>query len=121
MRLFGQFAIILCFSYAGHLLANGLSVPLPSSVIGLVLLVAALRLRLLPEKWIADTAHFLSANMAFFFLPLSVEIVENYDHVKDVFAKLMFIAIVSTVVTFAASYSATRFLQRLMAKRSHNK
>ena len=118
MNILKQFGIILGFAYCGHLLAYGLLVPLPASVIGLVLLLTGLRLRIVSEKWLDDTAHFLSANMAFFFLPSAVEILESYEHIHPVLAKLVLVCIASTIVTFLASYASVRALQKLTGKRS---
>lgn len=112
MKVLGQLGIILGFAYAGHLLAFGLSISLPSSVLGLLLLLGALRLRLVPEEWLGDTAHFLSANMALFFLPPAVGIIENYHHINPVLGKLLFVCIASTLATYATVCA----LQRLGAK-----
>lgn len=116
MKVLGQLGIILGFAYAGHLLAHGLSIPLPSSVLGLLLLLGALRLRLVPEEWLGGTAHFLSVNMAFFFLPSAVGILENYHHINPVLGKLLFVCIASTLATFIATYAVVCALQGLRAK-----
>ncbi|MCD8139970.1 MAG: CidA/LrgA family protein [Planctomycetaceae bacterium] len=111
----GQIGLILALAYCGHLAVAGLSVPLPSSVVGLLLL-AGLRLGVVHEAWIGDAAHFLSANMAFFFLPSAVEILENYDRIHPVLVRLLAVCVISTVVTFLAAYWAVRMLQGLVKK-----
>ncbi|MCD8352671.1 MAG: CidA/LrgA family protein [Planctomycetaceae bacterium] len=112
----GQIGLILAIAYCGHLAVTGLSVPLPSSVVGLLLLLAGLRLGVVAEAWIGDAAHFLSANMAFFFLPSAVEIIENYDRIHPVLVRLLAVCIISTVVTFLAAYWSVRILQGLVKK-----
>ncbi len=112
----GQLGLILAIAYCGHLAVTALSVPLPSSVVGLLLLLAGLRLGLVHEAWLGDAAHFLSANMAFFFLPSAVEIIENYDRIHPVLVRLVVVVVLSTIVTFLASYWAVRILQGLAKK-----
>ncbi|MCC8190708.1 MAG: CidA/LrgA family protein [Planctomycetes bacterium] len=115
MLILQQLGIILAFAACGHLLANGLGLPLPNSVIGLILLLGGLRLRLLPEWRIGNVAQFLSANMAFFFLPSAVEIVENYAHIQPILLEILVVCTASTITTFCATYAVVRLLHRTRA------
>lgn len=117
MNVLVQLAILFGFAYAGHILANAFAFPLPASVTGLLLLLAALRLRLLPAARIGDATRFLGVNMAFFFLPSAVEILESYMHVGNVLAELLFICLVSTLLTFLATYASARCFRKILAKR----
>lgn len=116
MGVLTQTGIVIGFAYCGHILSAAFAVPLPASVTGLLLLLLALRLRILPGAWIEDATRFLGANMAFFFLPSAVEIIENYLHVEAVLWKLLFICAVSTCLTFLATYASARLFQRLFGK-----
>lgn len=117
MKTLQQIGLIFGIAYCGHLLANGAGIPLPASVIGLLLLLAGLRTGIINEKWIAEASYFLSANMAFFFLPSAVEILDNYHLVHSVLAQLLIVCIASTVLTFLATYVTVVFLQKFLAKR----
>lgn len=112
MKLFGQLAIILAAAYIGHLLAAGLSAPLPAGVLGILLLLAALRLRRLAESSVDSAANFLMANMAFFFLPSAVDIIGNISLVRPVLFRLLAVIILSTAITFLATWHAVRILQK---------
>lgn len=119
MTLLRQIGIVFGIAYCGHLLTNGLMLPLPASVIGLVLLLAGLRTGLIHERWIAETSHFLSANMAFLFLPSAVEILDNYTLIHSVLAQLLIICVISTALTFLATYYSVVFFQKTLAKRGN--
>lgn len=117
MKLFGQLAIIFGAAYLGHVLAAGPGVPLPAGVLGILLLLAALRLHWIPEHRIDTAANFLLANMAFFFLPATVDIVGNIDLVRPVLLRLLAVIVLSTVVTFFATYQAVRIFQKLTGRK----
>ena len=118
VNILWQVGIIFGFSYCGYILAYGLSIPLPASVIGLLLLLVGLRLRIVSEKWIDDAAHFLSANMAFFFLPSTIDLLENHMRIHPVLGELFIVCIASTAVTFFATYHTVRVLRKFASKRN---
>ncbi|MFC4810659.1 CidA/LrgA family protein [Paenibacillus sp. GCM10023250] len=64
------FCIIMGFDGAGFLLHQTAGVPLPSHVLGLLLLTAALFLRVIKLEWIEGSAAFLTKHMMLFFVPL---------------------------------------------------
>ncbi len=117
MKLLGQLGVILAFSYAGHLLAAGLSIPLPASVIGILLLLAGMRTGWIAECRIDQVAHFLLANMAFFFIPSAVEIIENIGVIRPILFRVILICVLSTAATFFVSYMAVCALQKIAGKK----
>ncbi|QHW30117.1 CidA/LrgA family protein [Paenibacillus rhizovicinus] len=64
------FCIIMGFDGAGFLLHQVAGLPLPSHVLGLLLLTAALFLRVIKLEWVEDSAAFLTKHMMLFFVPL---------------------------------------------------
>ena len=58
------------FDGAGYLLHQAFGVPLPSHVLGLLLLTAALFLRIVKLEWVENSASFLTKHMMLFFVPL---------------------------------------------------
>lgn len=71
-RLAGSFLVVLGFLLAGTLLVRLAGLPTPGSVVGMVLLAAALRLRLLPLAAVRPAAELLLRHMALFFVPPGV-------------------------------------------------
>jgi holin-like protein len=63
MKLLIQFLIIIAFSFAGELLHYLLPLPIPASIYGIVLLFAALELKVIKVKHIRETSSFLIAVM----------------------------------------------------------
>jgi len=116
MKVFRQLGIIFVFGFAGELIARYTPLTLPSTVSGMLLLLLALCARALKPEHIAETADFLSANMAFFLVPSAVRIMGSFDLIKPVLGKLLLIGLISTVVTFASTYCVVRLTQVLLSK-----
>ena len=67
-------------------------------ILFVLLLTGALKL-----AWIEDVTGFLTKNMAFFFIPAAVEIMENYKPVADKIVPLLAVLLLTTVITFAVT------------------
>ena len=63
------FAILVAFLYLGIGL-NKLGVPLPGSVLGLLLFTFALSIQLVRLKWVESAAMFLVRHMSLLFIPI---------------------------------------------------
>lgn len=117
MALLAQLALIFGFCLAGEVVARLLPFTLPASVIGLVLLLTALKSGLLKLRQIENAAGFLTANMAFFFLPSAVNILSQYHLIRGALGRLLLICIISTAFVFCAAYGAARLVSIMQAKR----
>ena len=88
----------------------------PASVIGMVLLLICLLTGFLKIEHVQEKADFLLSNMAFFFVPAGVSIINYFDELKSTAAQLILICIISTVVTFAVTAYSVVFTVHLMKK-----
>jgi holin-like protein len=114
MRFIKQLGIILAFAFAGDLIVRLVPGRLPAVVVGMLLMLIALGLKLLKTEHIKECADFLGGIMAFFFAPLSVTILQNYEMILPVLAQIIFIAVVCTFFTFFVSYWTFRGTFRLL-------
>jgi holin-like protein len=64
--------ILLAFLWTGDALASAGRLPLPGSVMGMLLLAGALRMRWIPERAVRPAAELLVRNMALLFVPAGV-------------------------------------------------
>lgn len=58
--------LLLVFNGVGLLLHEGAGVPLPSNVLGMLLLLAALLTKLVKLEWVEETASFFTKHMMLF-------------------------------------------------------
>jgi holin-like protein len=117
MDIIIQLGFIIAAGYAGELLAPFLPVRLPAGVLGIVLVFTVLSLRLIKPRHFGKTADFISAQMGFFFLPLSVSVLQNYRALSPALFQIIAVCAISTLITFAVSYSAVRLCRIVMKRR----
>lgn len=114
MAILWQIGIVLGICLLGEGLA--LVVPLPASVLAMLLLLVALGTGVLKTKQVEKVTDFLMQNMAFFFVPVCVNILSYLDVIGKNFLAILVIALLSTVVTFAATAFTVRLLTRVCGK-----
>ena len=66
---------------------------------------------------IREKADFLLANMAFFFLPAGVSVINYFDVLGRSAVALVLVCLLSTVITFGATALSIRFTLRLLERR----
>lgn len=89
----------------------------PASVIGMILLFLCLFIGVLKIEHIQEKADFLLGNMAFFFVPAGVSIMNYFDVLKHSIVQLVFVCIISTILTFAVTAWSVKLTLRLMKSR----
>lgn len=103
MKLLKQLLLLLLICFVGEVIALLLPISFPSSVISMLLLFILLLTGALKLHQIEDVTGFLTKNMAFFFIPAAVEIMENYKPVADKLLPLLAVLLLTTVITFAVT------------------
>ena len=113
MKYLSQFCIILGFTLAGEALQRLLPIPVPASVYGLVLLFAALCLKLVKPEQVKTVSGFLISIMPILFVSPTVGIAENWDLIRGELLPIFLLLLASTFLTFGISGSITQlFLKK---------
>lgn len=105
MKIIKQIFIILLFFVLGEIIAFALktlipSIFVPGTIIGMLLLLIALVTKVIKIEEVDDVGSFLTNNMAFFFIPAAVSVLEYMDILKSVVVQVLLICIISVIVTF---------------------
>lgn len=98
MNLIKQVATILGFWFAGELLNYVTKIPIPGSILGMLLIVLALELKILKPEKVAQVANFLLNNMAMFFIPAGVGIMCHFKILKQEWLPISIAIIVSSLL-----------------------
>lgn len=95
--MLGLFYILLCWAIGQgiSMLANGY---LPGSIIGMMLLFVALRLRIIDAEKVRPIARFLLGGMALFFIPYGVGLMVSYQVLLDNLWAIVISGVISTVL-----------------------
>lgn len=116
MRILAQIGIVLGVCLVGEIIAEVLPFPFPASVIGMVLLFILLCTRVIKPYHIQGKADFLLKNMAFFFIPAGVGILEHFDELKSSLLPFAAVCVITTVITFFAAAITVKGVMALQGK-----
>lgn len=117
MNIMGELALIFIICLVGEGVAALLPVAFPASVISMVLLMVLLLAGVVKDRQIQTVSHFFVANMAFFFLPSFVGLLEHVELLKNSLLPLLFIVILTTPVVYLATGWTVRLLMLRMRKK----
>lgn len=100
MKIIKQLFWIFLFSFIGEFFSLILArfMPIPGSVIGMILLFLALHFNLLALSAVDEVGNWLTDNMAIFFVPAGVGLMTNLGVLADFWFELLIIALITTIV-----------------------
>lgn len=116
MKIIRQIGIIFTVCWFSVLVEKVLPFAFPASVIGMILLFICLLTGVLKIEHIQEKADFLLENMAFFFVPAGVSIINYFDVLESTWIQLVVICVISTVVTFAVTAWSVKLTVRLLGR-----
>ena len=102
MNLLRGLALLLLLQAAGESLTHAFDLPLPGPVLGLVLLLAALRLELV-RRVVVDAAEGLLAHLSLLFVPVGVGVITHLDVVSAYGLRLLAVVVLSTWIGMAVT------------------
>jgi holin-like protein len=108
-----QCAILFGCLALGELIVYLTGIKLPSSIIGMLLLTAFLKLRVVKLEWIKGLSDFLVANLGFFFVPPGVALMLYFDVIKAQFWPIVVATVVSTALVLAVTGWVHQLVRRL--------
>ena len=98
-----QLAILLGSLALRELIITLTHIPLPSSILGMLLLTLLLKLKVIRLEWVRSISDFLVTNIGFFFVPPGVAIMLYFDIIKAQFVPIFTASVISTVLVLAVT------------------
>lgn len=120
MKYLHQACLIFGFSFLGEVLHALIPLPIPASIYGMVLLFAALFLKILPMKAVKDMGHFLTSILALLFVAPAVGLLDHWALLKDNILPILLILALSSVLTFAVSGRVTQWMVEKKEDKDHD-
>lgn len=117
MKIIIQIAIIFSICWISQIVEALIPIAFPASVIGMVLLLLLLLTRVLRVDHIREKSDFLLSNMAFFFIPAGVSIINYFDILASSLLPFLVVCVVSAVLTFAVTAYAVQLTRAWMDRR----
>ncbi|MDD2505242.1 MAG: CidA/LrgA family protein [Bacilli bacterium] len=107
-----QIAIIYFIYFTGNFISGLISdfIVIPGNIIGMVILLLLLNTNLLKLSMIEETGNFMIKYMGFFFVPLTVGLMDSYYLIKDSIIQILVILVVSCICVMFVSSKVTDIL-----------
>lgn len=112
MKFLKQFLWILLISFLGEALRALIPLPIPASVYGLVLMLAALITGVLKVEQVRGAAEFLIEIMPVMFIPAAVGLMMAWDALRPVCVPVLVITAATTVIVMAVTGRVTQAIIR---------
>lgn len=116
MKTLRQLSIILLILSVGQILQTKFNLFIPGTILGMMILLILLLTKVIKLKWIENITNVLLDHISIFFVPANVGVMVYLSQIKDVWAQILFIAIISTVVVMGVTGAVVQLIDRLMAR-----
>lgn len=120
MKYIKQLCLITLFSFLGELCRYLIPFPIPASIYGMVLMAAALGLKLFRPEDVHDAGSFLTSLLPVLFVVPLVNLMDCWSQLRDNLVPLLIIIVVSTVIVFGVSGVVTQLLMNATKKKGES-
>lgn len=98
MKIYLQLLIIFGFSFIGNVISNVFRLPVPGSILGMILLFLALQFKILEFRHVNEAGSFLINNMTILFLPAGVGIMAKWNLISHFWAQILLIVVGALII-----------------------
>ncbi len=116
-----ELIIIFAVNYAGIIISSIFKLPIPGTIIGMILLFLLLQSKLLKLEKIERAASLLLLNITIFFLPPGVRIMDHIHLLHGDFIKAIVLIVCTTFITMAVTGTIVQWMIRLTEKQADKK
>ena len=110
MQALRGLAWLLVFQSVGELLARGLKLPFPGPVVGMLLLLFALRWTAIREP-VSLCADFLLSHLSLLFVPVGVGVMTHLSLVNQDGFRMLAVVVLSTLAGLAVTVLSLRWIK----------
>ena len=112
MRYLYQFARIMGFCFLGEILHEVLPLPIPASIYGLILLLAALKTGLVKLEQVKEVGNFLTGIFPLLFVPAAVGVMELWGELGEMIIPILLAIVPVTILVLASAGRTTQSFSR---------
>ena len=103
MNKLGQFGVILGILFLGEVLQARFNLPIPATILAMILLLLLLMLKIVRLKWVEDMGNILLDNLSILFIPAGVGIMKELGVFKGKMISLSIIILISTIIVMVVT------------------
>ena len=112
-----QCGIIFGCLAAGEFLSWVAGLPVPGSILGMLLLTALLQMKVVNVESVKPISRFLVSNMGFFFVPPGVALMLYFDLIEKEWLPITVATVVSTAIVLVVTGHVHQWVHRLIRHR----
>lgn len=116
-----QFGLLFAFLAIGEFVVWLTGIPVPSSIIGMLLLTLSLKAGVVKPRHIENVSNFLVRNLGFFFVPAGIGLMNCLGLIADQWLPIAGASIGSTVVIIAVTGWTHRAVRKSLSRRKNLK
>lgn len=98
-----QLAVIFTFLGLGELMVWLLPMPVPSSILGMIMLTASLQLKIIDLRHVEGAADALVRNLGFFFIPAGVGVMKYFNLIAEQWEPIVGASAISTAIVIVVT------------------
>lgn len=114
-----QCGILFAFLAAGELIVSLTHIPVPSSIIGMIMLTAALKYKVVDIRHVERIADLLIRNLGFFFVPAGVGLMQCFGLLKGALLPIVAATAISTLAIIAVTGHVHHLARHILSERHH--
>lgn len=107
--------MLFAFLAMGELVVYLTGIPVPSSIIGMLLLTAALKFRFVRLMWVDKVSDFLVRNLGFFFVPAGVGLMRCLGLISEQWLPIVGASVISTFLIIAVTGWVHQLVRRAVS------
>lgn len=115
-----QLSLFLLISFISQIISSFLPITFPASLFAMLFILILLILKILPIHSIEKVGIFLQQNLALFFIPPAVSIMEYSSTIKSQIVPILFISIISFFLTFISTAYTVKLVIYIMERSKKN-
>ena len=117
LKILGQIFLLWLIYYLSSWTVEFLHLPLPGSVLGMLLLFALLSAGILKAEWLSYGANPLLKHLSFFFIPIAVGLMDWGELFTQKGHLLFFPLVISALVALVATGGMVQLLTKSLEKK----
>ena len=110
MKFFRESILLLSIYFISEVISKLLNLPVPGSIIGMILLFVLLTSNIVKVEKVETLANFFLDHLAFFFIPASVGLMTSFASLKGSIFKIILLCILTTIIVISVTAIIVQFI-----------
>lgn len=110
MKFFRESILLLSIYFVSEIISKSLNLPVPGSIIGMILLFVLLTSNIVKIEMVENLANFFLDHLAFFFIPASVGLMTSFSSLKGSIFKIILLCILTTIIVISVTAIIVQFI-----------